>query len=64
VLIASREGLNVCVFIMIAVFGGKRKPGSARDLFISTQHAAAHASRTDGGMIGHVSEWKGVPDWF
>ena len=22
-----------------------------------------HGSRTDGDVIGHVSEWKGVPDW-
>jgi hypothetical protein len=28
VLIASREGLNVCVFIMIAVFGGRRESGA------------------------------------
>jgi hypothetical protein len=59
VLIASREGLNICVFIMIVVFREKRESGPAQG-FISSQHAAAMASRTDGDVIGHVSEWKGV----
>lgn len=43
VLIASREGLNVCVFIMIAVFGGRRESDAARNLFRVNIAAAMRA---------------------
>jgi hypothetical protein len=58
VLTASREGLNICVFIMIVVFWGKEGVRASLK-YISSQHAAAVASRTDGDVIGHISEWIG-----